>query len=157
MTPFRSQNVPPPMSAYQISLPSVPVHIAFSHTEDQLVTLYANGAHQIWDLNTRIPIAGKRGGGAIAKPEVVRSGQLAGEAVEWRQVVITKYGKVAGLGRLQSDGDVIAEEDGSVQHMKTSVGRLIINAAGEAVSIDSDGKIVSKGARDLSIRCASLD
>ncbi|EGO00816.1 hypothetical protein SERLA73DRAFT_50627 [Serpula lacrymans var. lacrymans S7.3] len=94
LTPFRSQNVPPPMSSYQLSLngaPSsstrnrVPVHLAFSNERDVLAALWESGYIELWNLHTRIgPSSGK-----IMEPVRIWSGS-AQNGLDWtgRQIVI---------------------------------------------------------------------
>lgn len=49
-TPFRYQNVPPPMSSLELNDPTghTPVHVAFSAVDDVLATLMPDGAINIW-------------------------------------------------------------------------------------------------------------
>lgn len=73
VTPFRTQNTPPPMSSYSITLPATPVHVACSPTSDALAVLFQNGLVQLWDLNTRLPDkkgSKLRGGGRVAEPQL---------------------------------------------------------------------------------------
>ena len=55
MTPFRTQNVPPPMSSYQIQLPCPPTHTCLSDFDDTLAVLLPTGQVQSWRLNTTLP------------------------------------------------------------------------------------------------------
>ncbi|RSH95270.1 hypothetical protein EHS25_000356 [Saitozyma podzolica] len=71
ITPFRTQNTPPPMSSCTISLPSTPVHVSVSNDEDALAVLLRDGRVQLWDLHTRLPGpkgSKLRGGGKVAEP-----------------------------------------------------------------------------------------
>ncbi|KAK7691913.1 hypothetical protein QCA50_005318 [Cerrena zonata] len=62
LTPFRSQNVPPPMSAHQLPVtkpttldshcPSIPIHISFSPKNDTLVSLWETGYTEVWSEQT---------------------------------------------------------------------------------------------------------
>ena len=66
LTPFRSQNIPPPMSSYQLALspefspplsfpkPTAPVHVTFSPENDDLAILWESGYFEIWTLNIRL-------------------------------------------------------------------------------------------------------
>ncbi|CAL1711610.1 unnamed protein product [Somion occarium] len=67
LTPFRPQNVPPPMSAYQLALSSsssssgssktshtVPIHVSFSPRKDVLTVLQESGYLEVIDLHTRL-------------------------------------------------------------------------------------------------------
>ena len=90
------------MSSYHIPLPSTPVHISFSATDDAVAALFSSGDVQIWDLYTRIPIATScarsRGGGKVAEPKLRWQGIMSssGEFVP-KQVVIAPRGEVAVL------------------------------------------------------------
>ncbi|KAI0076404.1 IkappaB kinase complex IKAP component [Panus rudis PR-1116 ss-1] len=80
LTPFRSQNVPPPMSAYQLTVPqspfapvlpqSVPVHLSFSQKRDVLAILWESGYLELTDLQTRLG----PGKGKIMDPQRLWSG-----------------------------------------------------------------------------------
>ncbi|KAJ3555021.1 hypothetical protein NM688_g2799 [Phlebia brevispora] len=65
LTPFRSQNVPPPMSSIQFPLAPVPVHapkfqtrlpvqLSFTWGKDILVALWETGCLKLTDLHTRL-------------------------------------------------------------------------------------------------------
>ncbi|KAJ6488261.1 pol II transcription elongation factor [Mycena vitilis] len=59
LTPFRSQNVPPPMSSHQLTLSSAPslappVHAALSPSTDTLALLWESGYLELWSLQTRL-------------------------------------------------------------------------------------------------------
>lgn len=63
LTPFRTQNVPPPMSSYQLLLsvfdplyttPRIPTYTAFSLNMDILAVLWESGYLQVSDLRTRL-------------------------------------------------------------------------------------------------------
>jgi hypothetical protein len=141
MTPFRSQNVPPPMSAYQISLPSVPVHVALSPSQDSLAVLFADGAYTIFKLNTRIPRAGSRGGGAISKIETQLQGRFTLENAEWRQVVLTAQGDVVALASRSDGQDVLVTGSNDSVDLPTSAGRVVCGVNGEAIVVLQDGKV----------------
>lgn len=142
MTPFRSQNVPPPMSAYQISLPSVPVHLAFAPESDQLVVLFNDGAYRVYDLHTRIPRAGVRGGGAIARPEQTQEGRFVQNNAEWRQVSLTAAGEVYGLARESSGQDQLFSFSRGSWGLNGRAGRLTHDAQGGSVAMLSTGEIL---------------
>ncbi|KAJ7935380.1 pol II transcription elongation factor [Mycena leptocephala] len=59
LTPFRSQNVPPPMSSFQLALSSAqslstPVHASLSPSTDTLALLWESGYIELWSLRTRL-------------------------------------------------------------------------------------------------------
>lgn len=66
LTPFRTQNVPPPMSSYQLSLSSPsnisppPVHVAFSTDDspssatEMMACLFADGTIRLWRIHTNV-------------------------------------------------------------------------------------------------------
>ncbi|KAF9494179.1 Elongator complex protein 1 [Pleurotus eryngii] len=76
LTPFRMQNVPPPMSSLQLDFAGktslypvqVPVHTAFCVTKDILAVLWESGFVEIWSLNTRL----EQGYGPVMKPSQAR-------------------------------------------------------------------------------------
>ncbi|KAF7290054.1 polymerase II transcription elongation factor [Mycena chlorophos] len=106
LTPFRTQNVPPPMSSFQLSLNQtrgVPVHLALSPLNETLALLWEDGHLELWDLHTRI----KPGPGKIMDPTSVFSADVGGCH---RQVVFpprsdTVY--LLGPGRHGHDRDVV--------------------------------------------------
>lgn len=80
LTPFRMQNVPPPMSSLQLDLVAstslhpiqVPVHTAFCVTKDVLAALWESGFVEVWSLNTRL----EQGYGPVMKPSQVWAGKF---------------------------------------------------------------------------------
>ena len=129
------------MSAYQISLPSVPVHVALSPSQDSLVALFADGAYTVFKLNTRIPRAGARGGGAISKTETQQQGRFTLEDAEWRQVVLTAQGNVLALAGRSDGRDVLVTGSDDSIDFPTPAGRVICGVDGEAIVLLEDGKI----------------
>lgn len=83
ITPFRTQNTPPPMASYVIDLPSTPVNASFSSSQDSLAVVFSDGKVQVWDLNTRLPDPKSgsrlRGGGKVAEPKLSWEADLAPE------------------------------------------------------------------------------
>ncbi|KAJ9102595.1 hypothetical protein QFC21_002996 [Naganishia friedmannii] len=147
MTAFRGQNVPPPMSSYQIRLPSPPVHIATLPTRDSIVALFPSGEYQIWDLHTRIPKSGGRGGGKVAEPKLVQEGRFEnGEQVaEYRQVAVDQEGQVFALVTLKGGEDAVLRQDGDLQVSEGPLGRIVSGIAQGVISIDMDGKVCVGG------------
>jgi IKI3 family len=120
LTPFRTQNVPPPMSSYQLSLPDhrTPIHISFSRDRDVLAVLWDSGSIELWALHTRIG----PGQGKVMDPQKVFSGAV--KDAEFRQVVSWSGGekeeiKLAILGSERCGMDVIVfmkfGDDGKVE------------------------------------------
>lgn len=116
ITPFRTQNTPPPMSSYQLGLPSQAVHVSLSPSEDALAVLTSTGLVQVWDLGTSLPEAGAsrlRAGGKVSAPKLRWERELA-PASEFapKQVALGGNGSVAALfwGDGQ-DGAILATAD----------------------------------------------
>ena len=92
LTPFRTQNVPPPMSSLKLQLSEssrTPLHISLSNAHDSLAALYHSGTVEVWDLKTRIT----KGRGSTYEPVKKWSGELRCEDVtnaEPIQVLFTK-------------------------------------------------------------------
>ncbi|TFK65584.1 IkappaB kinase complex, IKAP component [Pluteus cervinus] len=109
-TPFRLQNIPPPMSSSKITLfgntlpnptPQVsesdlsandgpwrlPIHLAFSAVKDFIAVLWERGQLEIWDLKTRVG-TGPRG--KVMDPTLVARGSVfvdgSGDGDSARQV-----------------------------------------------------------------------
>ncbi|KAJ9121784.1 hypothetical protein QFC22_002406 [Naganishia vaughanmartiniae] len=158
MTAFRGQNVPPPMSSYQIRLPSPPVHIATLPTRDSIVALFPSGDYHIWDLHTRIPKSGGRGGGKVAEPELVQEGRFEkGEQVaEYRQVAVDGEGKVFALVTLKGGEDAVLRQDGDLQVCERPLGRIVAGIAQGIVSVDIDGEVCIAGALIISEKLDEL-
>ncbi|GMK55839.1 hypothetical protein CspeluHIS016_0208950 [Cutaneotrichosporon spelunceum] len=101
VTPFRTQNTPPPMSSYQLSLSAQAMHVSMSPSEDALAVLTTTGMVQIWDLNTSLPEAGAsrlRAGGTVSGSKLRWERNLApaGDFVP-KQVALGGDGKVTAL------------------------------------------------------------
>lgn len=75
LTPFRSQNVPPPMSSFNLELTSArtPAHISFSTTNDTVALLWESGVVQVWYLQTRLG----PGPGKIMNPIKLGEGSIS--------------------------------------------------------------------------------
>ena len=100
LTPFRSQNIPPPLSSYQLALspdlpgsllapkPTAPIHVNFSAENDDLAILWESGYFEIWTLNMRlVPGSAKTMDptkflGGFAQTEEKKSG------IRWRQILL---------------------------------------------------------------------
>jgi elongator complex protein 1 len=113
MTPFRSQNVPPPMSSFKLVLPSAraPVHASFSSTDDTVAFLWESGLLQAWNLQTRLG----PGPGKIMDPVKVGEGSVPVGLARRVSVSAVVDGKItfAILGSRENDVLTYAEvEDG---------------------------------------------
>ncbi|KIP09060.1 hypothetical protein PHLGIDRAFT_68294 [Phlebiopsis gigantea 11061_1 CR5-6] len=98
LTPFRSQNVPPPMSSFQLPLsvstadaPSpqsrLPIHVSFSPNQDALVTLWETGYLELTDLRTRIG----PGRSKVMDPISLWKGVAGGQELEYRQILALSH------------------------------------------------------------------
>ena len=106
ITPFRTQNTPPPMSSYHLTLPSTPVHACLSSWQDTAAAVFTNGQVMVWKLDTRLPEprpeAGPgsgsklKRGGKVAEPVVVLEKKVEGKRVI-RNLALGPRGKVAVL------------------------------------------------------------
>jgi len=101
LTPFRSQNVPPPMSSYQLAVPpnfsltsatpahSTPVYVTFSPENDTLGILWEHGYAEIWVLKMRL----LPGSGKIMDPFRIWAGIIhENKDTRWRQVAVQLKG-----------------------------------------------------------------
>ncbi|KAI1786336.1 IkappaB kinase complex IKAP component [Ganoderma leucocontextum] len=122
LTPFRTQNVPPPMSTHSLSveLPSttlpdilkrsaVPIHAAFASASDLLAVLWEPGVLDVFDLKTRLG----PGRGKVIDPVSVSSGRVReGAAGSYRQVVFDQTAReddairLGILGSRSSNGEL---------------------------------------------------
>ncbi|KAH7928721.1 IkappaB kinase complex, IKAP component [Leucogyrophana mollusca] len=118
LTPFRTQNVPPPMSSHQLSVvpsfhpttgahpsPSwarVPTHITLSHSHDLLGTVWEEGKVAVWNLRTRL----SQGRGKPMDPVLLWSGDFSGNA-RWvrRQIVLSASAEDVAIAILGSGDD----------------------------------------------------
>ena len=114
LTSFRSQNVPPPMSAFQLSLPvaanalrdqsTLPVHVTFTAGSDVLVSLWETGSVKVTDLRTRLG----PGKGPVMSPIEVWSGLVftnPSAARSYRQIAATRSTTHSGLTLVALGGD----------------------------------------------------
>ncbi|WVR09089.1 hypothetical protein IAU60_006151 [Kwoniella sp. DSM 27419] len=156
ITPFRTQNTPPPMSSYQIALPSVPVHVSMSDVDDSLAVLLSDGSVQVWDLNTRLPDSKSgsrlRGGGKVADPKSSFSARVEGEQIQLvKHIALGPDGQIGVLAWVDgSDGPVTSvsiireKERGSPVTMGADVERLIWTSSG-LMALGTDGRLSSVG------------
>ncbi|GLB37914.1 hypothetical protein LshimejAT787_0409650 [Lyophyllum shimeji] len=95
LTPFRVQNVPPPMSSTQIKLsgfqtPSgerlrTPIFASFSPASDILAVLWETGYTELWSLRTRL----QGGPGKVMDPTNVWSGFVNHDVKNARQIQLS--------------------------------------------------------------------
>ncbi|KAJ3499885.1 hypothetical protein NLJ89_g10033 [Agrocybe chaxingu] len=130
LTPFRSQNVPPPMSSFQLSVspePSsswfcptstTPIYAAFAAEDDTLGILWEYGYVELWSLSIKL----LPGPGKIMAPSKVWAGPIGTETgVRFRQLDVKSVGSthvVTAIGfRQEKSRDVlstVAISEGSV-------------------------------------------
>ncbi|KAL1741747.1 IKI3 family-domain-containing protein [Schizophyllum fasciatum] len=164
LTPFRIQNVPPPMASHTLALNSglgPPVDIAFGHAGDVVGVLYANGLVELWDLHTRRSV----GRGKPMQPEKISSGEIGGASI-WRQIGILQDSVaedtssiVYCLGTTEDGADIVASSDLKGQTRSViapgSSGRLL--SSGRAVTWQAqDGGLYSvtkEGSALIRIAC----
>lgn len=83
LTPFRTQNVPPPMSSHQLAIPfqdlsnhprrpHVPVHVTFGPCSDIFAMLWETGYIELSDLRTRLG----PGKGKVMDPTTLWTGSV---------------------------------------------------------------------------------
>ncbi|KAF7289209.1 polymerase II transcription elongation factor [Mycena indigotica] len=131
LTPFRAQNVPPPMSSFQLTLSNIsspartPVHVTLGPLDETLALLWESGEIELWELQTRIT----PGPGKIMSPIRKFSSTAAGRQ---RQIVIPQWpGTVLLLGSGRQGHDLVTVvrtiegEPLTIVEMPTSSGRLI--------------------------------
>ncbi|KAJ3881879.1 IkappaB kinase complex IKAP component [Lentinula edodes] len=166
LTPFRTQNVPPPMSSMQLALLAepldkfqfprsaarVPVHTCFSSSSDILGVLWEHGYVEVYHLQTRLG----PGRGKVMQPTKIGTCSLNETNTRCRQIVIlasTSYADSLSftmliLGSL-SDSDVVVitqfngeriAETGAVA-MTSRNGRLVCSASDACVWEAEDGEL----------------
>ncbi|KAJ3981419.1 IkappaB kinase complex IKAP component [Lentinula detonsa] len=131
LTPFRTQNVPPPMSSMQLTLLTeprdksqiprsaarVPVHACFSSYSDVLGVLWEDGSVEVYDLRTRLG----PGTGKVMEPIRIGLCSINDTNIRCRQIMILASTSSADshsftmliLGSLsESDGVVVTKFNG---------------------------------------------
>ncbi|KAF9237879.1 pol II transcription elongation factor [Melanogaster broomeanus] len=93
LTPFRTQNVPPPMSSSSSSNQrtphtQTPVHVSLSPSNDLLAIIWQRGCVAVWSLRTRIG----PGKGKVMNPLLIWTTNLGdGDGLKlWRQVTVSR-------------------------------------------------------------------
>jgi elongator complex protein 1 len=165
LTPFRMQNVPPPMSSHQLTLRpspsaphrtlSTPSHLAFSSSEDILAVLWETGYVELWNLRTRLEF----GRGPVMAPELVWNGTLDGvrfrEICAWTNVPGGATARIAALGAENDGTEVLRILD--IRHEGTEAvvappleslgwrlaiteGAVVVHRNGKVYEYDSDSR-----------------
>ncbi|KAJ7478610.1 pol II transcription elongation factor [Mycena galericulata] len=152
LTPFRAQNVPPPMSSHQLVLPPVqslptrtPIHASLSPSTDTLALLWESGHLEIWSLRTRLT----GGPGKIMDPTQTFSGSVGAGDLRLRQVVQSSVDVFHVLGSTVEGNDIITVlhlSDHTMESAKTvklpyENGRLIPSDGKELVWQSSGGRL----------------
>ncbi|KAF8911562.1 IkappaB kinase complex IKAP component [Gymnopilus junonius] len=107
LTPFRSQNVPPPMSSFQLqispdvslqpSLTQIPIYVTSSPENDAMGVLWEDGYVELWNIKARL----LPGPGKIIDPSKIWSGIISEiPNMHWRQLTIKFEGSytITALG-----------------------------------------------------------
>jgi elongator complex protein 1 len=143
------------MASYIITLPSTPIHVGVSDTDDALSVGFADGTVQVWDLNTRLPGpkgSKLRGGGKVAEPQLCWEGRIeATGRLVVKQVAMGQGHEVAVLcwGRDvdgQALGRVMVMDDGQVMRAETvevNVERVLWSEAEGWLILNSEGHLRS--------------
>jgi elongator complex protein 1 len=144
ITPFRTQNTPPPMSSYTISLPSTPVHVSVSNDEDALAVLLRDGRVQLWDLHTRLPGpkgSKLRGGGKVAEPVLRWEKRLEMEGKVVKQVGLGEEG-VAVLSWSQQGGkvDILSEAESRESSVAANAIKVLWSERGWLI-LEAEGRL----------------
>lgn len=87
VTPFRMQNVPPPMSSVAVGVEDIgfPVHLSFSVVGDMMAVLHQRGTVSSWKMQTQLSF-GKQKVVDPIRISVIEGNQL--EDAEFRQIQI---------------------------------------------------------------------
>jgi elongator complex protein 1 len=145
ITPFRTQNTPPPMASYTIGLPTTPIHVAMSNTTDSLSVLYRNGLVQVWDLNTRVPDrkgSKLRGGGKVAEPKLAWEQTAQLDGLVGMSLAIGQEGQIAILASGAEGTKLITMANGqedNVQQAEADVERVLFSSDERLLSINKAG------------------
>ncbi|KAH9042892.1 IkappaB kinase complex IKAP component [Lactarius deliciosus] len=163
LTPFRMQNVPPPMSSHRLtfrpspSAPqgtmSTPSHLSFSSSEDILAVIWETGYVELWNLCTPLEF----GRGPVMTPELVWSGALHGarfrEICAWTNIPGGATARIAAVGAENGGTDVLQVLDirqESTDTLKTppleslgwrlaiTEGAVVVHRNGKVYEYDSD-------------------
>ncbi|THH29047.1 hypothetical protein EUX98_g5147 [Antrodiella citrinella] len=114
LTPFRTQNVPPPMSSHSLTVPDrsthydfrtkplPPVHVSFLSSKDVMFSLWESGHYEVTNLRTRLG----PGKGKVMDP-VTECFDPKQDSEEWVHKQALAYGLDAeqSVALLQSNGE----------------------------------------------------
>jgi elongator complex protein 1 len=160
ITPFRTQNTPPPMASYTIPLPSTPIHVAMSNTTDSLSILYRNGLVQVWDLNTRVPDrkgSKLRGGGKVAEPKLAWEQTASLEGLVGMSIAFGQEGQVAVLAHGLENTRVVTMTQGRdavVKEVEADVERVLYSSNGQLLLVNKAGAFrLGKSGVGTEMRC----
>ncbi|TFK50763.1 pol II transcription elongation factor [Heliocybe sulcata] len=170
LTPFRMQNVPPPMASCHLSLVNndlpalmgqrTPVHVAFSAEKDVLAALWSFGRVQLWDLRTRLAV----GRGKIMDPVLLWEGDVrrGSDRSEARQIAVWTEDDRVHIAMLSTEyesaeGDVVSIADvghGKLEgqrdiHMPDRNGWLISSPDKVVVWQSAEGQIFAVDGQDI--------
>ncbi|KZV69787.1 IkappaB kinase complex, IKAP component [Peniophora sp. CONT] len=152
LTPFRTSNIPPPMSAHRLSLPhrAPPAHLSLSLSSDLLGLLWDDGKVLVYDLNTRIKVA--RGEVDAMQPVKVFEGRIGGKeerSVRWREIGFVEEGKIAAIGMRDDRKEVYGvvstgEQQGDEVRLVEleGAGWAFVRGDGEGVEVHNEGKVL---------------
>ncbi|KAJ7198481.1 pol II transcription elongation factor [Mycena pura] len=163
LTPFRVQNVPPPMSAYQLPFSSThllstrtPIHMSLSTSKDTLALLWESGRLELWFLQTRlIP-----GPAKIMHPSQTFVGDVGRDGVRHRQVMLSPVpDTIYVLGSGPQGHDIVtivqlgqdAAENSTAIEMPSLNGRLIPNESRVLIWQASDGRLYEVNIANASV------
>lgn len=144
ITPFRTQNTPPPMSSYTIPLPTTPIHVALSNHTDSLAVLFQGGLLQVWDLHTRVPDkkgSRIRGGGKVAEPTLRWERKVSLQGTTGRSIALGPEEQIAVLA---SDSErslvtlLLGDKSESVE-VEPTAERILYSPNGKPIVIHSNG------------------
>lgn len=147
ITPFRTQNTPPPMASYTVALPATPIHVAMSNITDSLSILYRNGLVQVWDLNTRVPDrkgSKLRGGGKVAEPKLAWEQSTQMDGLVGMSLTMGTEGQIAVLATGPEKAQIITVTKGQedvvqVQDADAGLERILFGSEGRLLAINKAG------------------
>ncbi|KAJ7630747.1 pol II transcription elongation factor [Roridomyces roridus] len=161
LTPFRIQNVPPPMSSCELVVPAgahytrTPIHASLSPLADTLALLWETGHLELWDLHTRLV----PGPGKAMDPSQVLSRSLGTDGACYRQVLVSQSGAIHLLGSTANGHDVVTtvcKDDVSSQtaEMPSQNGRLVMVDGALVVWQTSAGQLFEVHASSVTEICS---